>query len=324
MNFNKISSTPYFNIAGVLVVGGLTLATIIPTNTWLSEQLTNHALLVMLFFLISGFVGFVWRKNTVILFNFMACIVLCSFLKEQQPNSAQAWIPEEQPTVRVANLTLRQDEDIIALQSHLEDQEVDFLSINVASTVEFPSNILENLKTRLPYYKIINTQKKNRTLVFSSYEMQSLDTFHYTGNGSISFVGTLTMNNREAVPFISTNIPVADYELPEAQKHWTQLSEYMTHRYEKEPAITSNNVHLTAWQPAIQALRSAKKLSFKSEYRLKFQQTEHLFYAENLICKQVEDLLEGYGAVATYEFVGQSSSDNNNGFAGTLRGGASL
>ena len=130
------------------------------------------------------------------------------------------------------------------------------------------------------------------------------------------------MNKEKAVPFISTNIPVADYELPEAQQHWIQLSQYMTHRYETDPTMTSRNVHLTAWQPAVQALRSAKILSIKSEHRPKLNQGEHLFYAENLICRQVENLLEGYGAVATYEFVGRSSSNNN--LTGTLRGGASL
>lgn len=321
MNFNKISSTPYFNVAGILVVGGLTLGTILPTNTWLSEELANNALLVMMFFLLSGFVGFVWRKNAVILFNFMACIVVCSFLKDQQPTSTQAWIPQEQPVVRVANLTLRHNSDLIVLQQRLEETGVDFLSLQVAPNVDFPVSTLEDLKKRLPYYRIIATENDNRTLVFSNYEMESLDTFHYRGNHSISFVGTLDMPQDGAVPFISTNIPTADYERPEAQQHWRQLSQYMTHRYETEPTMTSSKAHLTSWQPAVQALRSAQKLSINSEYRLEFHPTEHLFYAENLICKQVEDLLEGYGAVATYQFVGESSHNNT---IGAVRGASSL
>ncbi|MGH1335560.1 MAG: hypothetical protein ACRBFS_05475 [Aureispira sp.] len=320
MSFNKISSTPYFHVAGILVVGGLTLGTIIPTNTWFSELLSSHALLIMLFFLISGFIGFAWRKNTVILFNFIACIAVCSFLKEQQPTTTnQAGLSEKEPTVRVASLTLRQNSDLVVLQEHLGDRGVDFLSLNVAPAVDFPAAVLENLKERLPYYQVIHTEKENSTFVFSSYEMESLDTFHYTRNHSISFVGTLSMSKGKAVPFISTNIPVADYELPEAQQHWVELSQYMTHRYEIDPTMTSKNAHLTTWQPAVQALCSAKDLSVKSEYRLGLQQPEHLFYAENLICKQVEDLLEGYGAVATYEFVGVSSTKNN--FKGALRGG---
>lgn len=321
MNVDKISSTRSFNAVGILVVGGLTLGTIIPTNSWLNEFLASHALLIMLFFLISGFMGLIWRKNTVILFNFMACIAVCSFLKEQDiSTTAEAWHPPTQPTVRVANLNLRQSDDLVVLQQRLADSGVDFLSLNIATTIEFPAQTLELLKKRLPYYKIINTKEENRTLVFSSYKIEALDTFHYTGNKSISIVGTLTMQENQIVPFISTNIPVKDYELPEAQQHWTHLSQYMTKQY-SQTQVSSNSVHLTAWEPAIQALCSAQKVADKSEYRPMFLQPAHLFYAENLICKQVENLLEGHGAVATYEFVGTSFSRKPN-FQETLRGAA--
>ncbi|MFK7796479.1 MAG: hypothetical protein AB8E82_03420 [Aureispira sp.] len=325
MNFDKISSTRSFNAVGVLVVGGLTLGTIIPANLWFNEYLASHALLVMLFFLISGFMGLIWRKNTVILFNFMACIAVCSFLKEQGiSTTAEVWHRPTQPTVRVANLNLRESDDLMVLQQRLADSRVDFLSLNIAPTIEFPTQTLELLKKRLPYYKIINTKEENRTLVFSNYKIEALDTFHYTGNKSISIVGTLAMQENQMVPFISTNIPVKDYELPEAQQHWTNLSQYMTRQHSQVSTASSyNNVHLTAWEPAIQALCSAKNVSDQSEYSPMFLQPEYLFYAENLICKQVEDLLEGHGAVATYEFVETSFSRKPN-FSETLRGGAAL
>lgn len=326
MNVDKISSTNYFNAVGVLVVGGLTLGTITPTDTWFNELLASHALLIMLFFLISGFIGLIWRKNTVILFNFMACIAVCSFLKKQETSTttAEAWHPPIQPTVRVANLNLRQSDDLIVLQQRMEDLGVDFLSLNVAPTIEFPTQVLDLLKKRLPYYKIINTKEENRTLVFSSYKIEALDTFHYTGNQSISVVGTLAMQESQTIPFISTNIPVKDYKLPEAQKHWAELSQYMTkHHGKTQTASSYNNAQLTAWEPAIQAWCSTPNTSDKSAYKSKFSQPEHLFYAENLICKQVEDLLEGHGAVATYEFVGASSSNKPN-FSVTFRGKAAL
>lgn len=322
MNFDKISSMRYFNAVGVFVVGGLTLGTIIPANTWFNQFLASNALLVMLFFLISGFVGLIWRKNAVILFNFMACIAICSFLKEQDvATTAEAWHPPTQLTVRVANLNLRQSDDLMVLQQRLENSGVDFLSLNIAPTIEFPHQTLELLKERLPYYKIINTKEENRTLVFSSYKIEALDTFHYIGNKSVSIVGTLAMQENQVVPFISTNIPVKDYELPEAQQHWTNLTQHMTEQHGE--AFTSSNVHLAAWEPAIQALYSAQNMSDQSEYRPKSLQTEHLFYAQNLICKQVEGVLEGHGAVATYEFVGTATSNRPN-FSETLRGGAAL
>jgi hypothetical protein len=323
MNVNEISSSPYFNVAGIAVVGGLTLATVVPNNTWLGGQLANHALLVMLFFLVSGFIGFIWRNNAIILFNFMACIVVCSFLKEHQPSNQQALyaVPLEQPTVRVANLTMQKNSDLPLLQQYLEQDEVDFLSLQVAPNIDFPTTALDQLKSQLPYCRIIDNENQTRTLVFSSYEMESLDTFRYQGNQSISFVGTLYMHESEAVPFISTNIPAEDYERPEAQQHWAQLSQYMSNRSKKTINPTAKQAHLTALRPAVKALRHAKNLSHSSEYRPKFPQSEHLFYAENLICKQVEDLL-GCGAVATYQFVGQER--NSTALRGQLRGGASL
>lgn len=322
MNFNKITSTTYFNVVGLLVVGGLTIGTIIPTNTWLGELLTSYALLVMLFFLISGFIGFIWRKNTVILFNFLACIAVCSFLKKQDSTVTQAWFQEE-ATVNVANLNLYETSDLIVLEQHLEDIAIDFLSLHVASTVDLPISILENFKKRLPYHKIINIDKENRTLVFSNYQMKNLDTFHYIGNQSVSLVGTLSMTEEKAIPFISTNIPIVDYELPKAQKHWIKLSQYMANRYELDPSAATNNVYLTTWQPVVDAFHNTKSLPVKkTEYSLDVQQAERLFYAENLICKQVENLLDGQGAVAMYKFVGNSSS--NDAFTGSLRGGATL
>lgn len=319
MTFNKISSTPYFNVAGIVVVGGLTLGTIVPTNTWVNELLNNHALLVMLFFLASGFIGFVLRNNAIILFNFMACIVLCSFLKEQQPSDRHALLEMpvvEEATVRIANLTLDKNSDLMVLQQHLEQANIDFLSLQIAPTVDLPTATLDQLKARLPYYRIIDTENDARTLVFSSYEMESLDTFHYRGNQSISFVGTLSMNQEKAVPFISTNIPAADYKRPEAQQHWVQLSQFMTRRYEEPSTTTSKNVHLTAWQPAVNALCYAKGFSALSEYSPKFPQAERLFYAENLVCKEVEDLLGGCGAVATYQIIDKTNPN----YIGRVRG----
>lgn len=100
MKLSNISSTPIFYLAGVIIVGGLTLATVLPTDTTLHHYLAEHAFWVMSFFLISGFLGFAIRQNTVILFNFLACIAICSFLKQQNqplPISEKAPLPLSQP-----------------------------------------------------------------------------------------------------------------------------------------------------------------------------------------------------------------------------------
>lgn len=85
MKLSNISSSPLFYVTGVVVVGGLTLGTVVPTDTDLHHYLADNALLVMVFFLITGFLGLAVRQNTVILFNFLACIVVCSFLKDKAP-----------------------------------------------------------------------------------------------------------------------------------------------------------------------------------------------------------------------------------------------
>lgn len=83
MKLSSISSSPLFYLAGVVIVGGLTLGTVLPTDTTVHHYLASHAIWVMVFFLISGFWGLAIRQNTVILVNFLACIAICSFLKQQ-------------------------------------------------------------------------------------------------------------------------------------------------------------------------------------------------------------------------------------------------
>lgn len=97
MKLSNISASPLFYIAGVVVVGGLTLGTIMPSDTTLHHYLANHALGVMVFFLLTGFLGLVVRQNTVILFNFLACIAICSFLKEQKQTLSLPLTEERAP-----------------------------------------------------------------------------------------------------------------------------------------------------------------------------------------------------------------------------------
>lgn len=114
MRLSSISSSPLFYLAGVVIVGGLTLGTVLPTDTTIHRYLADHAVWVMFFFLISGFIGLVVRQNTVILMNFLACIAICSFLKQQNqilPITEQSTTPlmtPANPTVSRAILTNHQ------------------------------------------------------------------------------------------------------------------------------------------------------------------------------------------------------------------------
>ena len=99
MKFSNIGRSPLSQLAGGVVIGGLTLATVVPTDTTLHHYLANHASILLGAFLTIGFLGLVARQNTVILFNFLACIVLCSFLKQQ---TATATVPlTVQPAVEI-------------------------------------------------------------------------------------------------------------------------------------------------------------------------------------------------------------------------------
>lgn len=97
MKLSNISSSPVFYLTGFVVVGGLTVATVLPTDTTIHHYLADHAFWVMSFFLVSGFLGFIARQNTVILFNFLACIAVCSFMKQQ---SQTLPITEKAPLVQ--------------------------------------------------------------------------------------------------------------------------------------------------------------------------------------------------------------------------------
>jgi hypothetical protein len=129
MTVKKFNESRIFIIIDLIIVAALTVGVILPCDTPISLLLSTYAVGLMSLFLAIGFIAFFIRNNALILINFLACISLCSFLKDCEIQEFASVNITDDTEIRVAHLVLDDAEGIKKLERDFHRLEADFLSI---------------------------------------------------------------------------------------------------------------------------------------------------------------------------------------------------
>jgi hypothetical protein len=299
-NFIKAQN---ISLLWLFLVTLLTLGVVLPVDMNASHFLSSHAIKIMLLFLGTGFIGFFFRNNTVIFPSFLACIVLCTFIKDSLTQEFTYSTPTDDIEVRVAHLVLDNQESIAAFGQSFTGLETDFLSIQTPIEPTLELQLMEELSKKMPYWNKTICNNNTALFVFSSYELKDLDTIYSNKNQTVSLVGTMFIDStHDQISFLSTKVPVGQGMHQAAEKHLEDLSEYINTNFQDRPLLTLGGTKLVSWTPELQGFRAAHHFNDSKIDLELIERDEHIFYSKDLVCTGFTEILDGNGILATYQF----------------------
>ncbi len=304
MTITKLNTSHLLVFLNFFVVTTLTLGIILPSDTSFNPLLSSYAGELMLLSLSIGFVGFVLRNGSIILINFLACIALCSFLKEANSQQLAHFNSIDDTKISVAHLVLDDEESIAELEREFKNLDVDFLSIQTPIQPTLEKQLTKELSKQLPYWEKTVCNNSLTMFVFSAYELHDLDTLYYNDN-TVSLVGTMFIDSLDhEISFLSTHVPVGNELQAETRSHLARLSSYIKNNCKNKPLLTLSGAKLASWTPEVRAFKNAHRLS-NSHKAVGFssnKRDEHIFYSKDLMCTEFSEIFEGNGVIATYQF----------------------
>lgn len=303
MKLNNLTQPQVATNLWFLVVTILTLGVVVPTNTVASYFLSTYAISIMLLFLVAGFIGLIFRNNLMIFSNFLACIVLCAFIKGALTQEFTYSIPIDDVEIRIAHLVLEDEQTIADFSQAFKSLDANFLSIQTPIEPTLEQKLTKQLSTKMPYWKKTICDNNLALFVFSKYELRDLDTLHYVGNNTVSLVGSMFIDSmHKEISFLSTRVPVDEGIWKETEKHLAKLSTYINTNCQDKPFLTLSGTRLASWTPEVQEFKTTHRLN-DSEIDLGLvPRDEHIFYSKDLVCTSFDEIFDGNGVVATYQF----------------------
>lgn len=302
MKITKLSMSHVPTYLGVLLVAGLTLGVVVPLDTPIHHLLSAYAVQMMFTLLVMGILGFIIRNNTMILTNFLACIVLCSFLKTAHNESFTYSIPTDDVAIKVAHFVLDDEQSIANFERDIQKLNVDFLSIQTPIQPTIEATLTEELKTDLPYWQKVVCNNDITMLVFSAYELRNIDTLCNDNDNTVSLAGTMFIDSmHKEISFLSTRVPIGGEMHVGAKRQLASLSTYINANYQNKPLLTLSGSKLVAWSSEVQAFKTAHRLN-DSRMDIGFSDNEHIFYSKDLVCTNFNEVFNGDGIMATYQF----------------------
>lgn len=309
MEIKNLNKPHWITNLWLLLVASLTVMVVVPTNTIFGHFLSTHATGMMFAFLGVGFVGFVFRNNWLIFSNFLACIVLCSFIKESSTQQLSNGSPIEDVQIRVAHFVLENEQEVERFGDSFSDLNANFVSIQTPVESAVAQKLTKKLSHKMPYSRKTVCNNGIKLLVFSKYELRDFGTLYYQGNNTVSLVGSMFIDSlHKEISFLSTRLPVDKEFRKETEQHLAELSRYIDQNSQNKPLLTLSSMRLTSWSPAVQDLSNTNELN--DEVNVDFSnQEEHIFYSKDLLCIGFDKVLGGNGVIGTYQF---SDAESNN------------
>ena len=302
MKITKLSMSQVPTYTGVLLVAGLTLGVVAPFDTPIHHFLSAYAVQIMFSFLIVGVLGFILRNNTMILSNFLACIVLCSFLKTAHNEAFTYSIPTDDVAIKVAHFVLENEESITNFERDVQKLDVDLLSIQTPIKPTLETKLTKELQEALPYSQKVVCNNNITMFVFSAYELRNIDTLCNDNDNTLSLAGTIFIDSmHKEISFLSTRVPVGGEMHMGAKKQLASLSTYISANYKNKPFLALSGSKLVTWSSEVQAFKTAHRLN-DSRMDIGFSDNEHIFYSKDLVCTNFHEVFDGDGIMATYQF----------------------
>ena len=267
------------------------------------DILVKYALQIMLLFIVFGFFGYFYRANSVILINFLACILLCIFLKQSKYSSSTFLTDDQEVKLRVAHIVLDDQKSISRFGSGWQLLNADFVSIQANIEPSQENQMIKRLTKRLPYWEKTISNDDVSMYVFSAYELRELDTLAFRYKKNYSLVGKLFIDSLYSeISFLSTRIPLVEDERDEIKNHLAHLSDYIKKNCDGHLLALSAS-QLSSWAPEVRAFKTLHMLRDSQSNNKISTKREHIFYSKKLICSEYSEIYNGNGIIATYQMI---------------------
>lgn len=268
----RTNTTQLLNSLVIIGITLLTLGVLIPQQSVFNIGLGTYAQPLMLGCLATGLLAFVWRNNQIIITSFMACIVLCTFLKDQ----GQAALAVNQLTssdygrLSVAHLILNTPESIQDFEAMHQQLDVNFISIQTGLNEVVQEKLVDTLAAEWPFWEKRSYGNGQHVFIFSSYALSNVDTIYNQLEQQMRLRGTIHLDDeRQIISFL--NIP----QTPSVDKHFHVVGRNLS------PQTKHQVAHITPHKTS----------------KLK----EQMLYSKDLVCVGSNKILNGSGILATYQ-----------------------
>jgi len=268
-----------------LIIGSIAAVVILsmfPPDFSVTRKGANYAVHTMFACLFMGLFFLTIRQPRLMFTSFIACSLLCLFLKNASNNTLthpQKTI-EEVFDISQFNASAFDGNVNASIKSILEDNS-DVISINEISP-DWGRELKKELRKAYPYHTIVYRNEDFLGLgIFSKLPFNDIDTFYHADipNLAVEFsngIDEVCLVNSFVYPEISSN------DNKKVKAHFNTLKEYV--KRIDLPFITVGDYNQVQWSTHLQDLKKNCMLHDSRRYQFFDNPTDHIFFSQHFNC----------------------------------------
>lgn len=290
---NKSQRFVYFVVLNTLLLTAAVFAyEFIPFGSLLIQYSTS----LMVLFLATGFIGFYYRINPLIFFNFSACIVLCSVLRTLPSQEGFSNSPASSD-ITVAHFVLEDSQSLADFVRYQPSVKADFMSIQTASNNPIAEQLSTSLEHQYPFRKVSSYNKGFNLYVFSAFQLKNLDTIIDPIDNSISIFGSIFLDSSfQEISFLSS--PLLGEKA--SKRTLNLLSNFSQEKLKGQPFLTLSNAQMVSNRKDFERLQSIHSLKDSQPTHDQAITNGRIFYSKDLVCTKFQKSCQGNCVIASY------------------------
>jgi hypothetical protein len=267
-----------------------------------------------------GFIGFYYRNNSLIFFNFAACIVICSVLRtlpSQQLSSGHLSLTD----ITVAHFVVEDSQSLAEFKQHQPSVQVDFMSIQTSDNTGLEPRLAHRLEHKYPFNNTVSYNDGFKLHIFSTLQLKNLDTIIDPTNNSISLFGSILLDSSlQEITFLSSSLPSKKTAQRKPNLRSDFIGKLTPENFSRMPAnalLVSNPLHISS--PT-----KAQRPRYTEPVVDKFSANDRTFYSKDLICTKFRKSCQGNCVISSYRVKNNRFLTNNTALSPSFLAGSAL
>lgn len=243
----------HYGLMTILVL--VTLVCISKPDILFFKQVSAYTLFIMLFFLLTGLIAFVYNKSRLMMVSLLCCCALNLHLKESSNKNLRLATETAEPALRISHISLGSTEtDYDSVINYLLQIDADFLSFQEL-TPDWNAHLIARLSSTFNYVQTLTRIDQYGMGFFSKLPFQKLDTVYFDQIPNLA--GTIRLDDNSICNIISCQVvpPVNQLAFTSINKHFNLISNYIDSL--EGSSIVLGDFHLPPWSAEVQNFRLA-------------------------------------------------------------------
>lgn len=263
-------------------IAAVVILSMFPPDFNVTRKGANYAVHTMFACLFMGLFFLTIRQRRLMFTSFIACSILCLFLKNASNNTLthpQKTI-EEVFEISQFNASAFHENANASIKSILEDN-ADVISINEISP-DWGRVLKKDLKDAYPYQTIVYRMEDFLGLgIFSKQPFSVVDTFYHMDIPNLAIeisngIDDICLVSSFVYPEISSN------DNKKVKAHFSALKDYM--KEIELPVISVGDYNQVQWSTHLQDLKKTCMLNDSRRYQFFDNPTDHIFFSQHFNC----------------------------------------